>query len=188
MSQKGLMRKRTTNYKDWSWNHELFISKIGSKDPKTNCVSWLGFNGPHASLFGVAKNKKPQMIQARRVLFMAENCEDFEEKAVIMRCGNKHCMNRNHMDLEPNRRLNLTKEQKAEKGFTETRISLERFNDISEDDMAELKQLARDYQADVSFDHEFMFYRITWTSYAWFAAKLKNPHITDLLTVVQRKV
>ncbi|KON32723.1 MAG: hypothetical protein AC479_06840 [miscellaneous Crenarchaeota group-6 archaeon AD8-1] len=186
MPSKGKATKRTKTYESWSWNDKLLWSKVGPEDDR-GCKKWLGSTGPHTGLFGAARNGKPQMTQARRALMMSMGVKGMEELSVRMRCNNDYCVNTDHMYTEPNRRLGLQADNRVDRGYTETRISIERWNDLTELQQTELKNLATSLQARVHFDHEFMYYSITWTTYAWFLARTKEPRLTDLLTVVYRK-
>lgn len=186
MAIKGQPTRRTKTYGAWSWNDKLLWSKVGPKDTR-GCKSWLGSSGPHTSLFGAAKNGRPQMTQARRVLLMSQGVADVEESAVRMRCNNDYCVNTEHMFLEGNRRTKNTVKVHVERGYTETRISIERWTDLSNEQQTAIKNLAQMLTAEVRFDHEFMYYSITWTTYAWLQARLKEPELTELLNVVYRK-
>ena len=185
--KKGTRPKRNTQYGTWTWNDDLLWSKVGEPD-NIGCKKWLGSTGPHTSLFGAMRNGKPQMTQARRLLLMSQGVPDMEESSVRMRCNNDYCVNTEHMFTEANRRIGLESEQHVEPGYTETRIGLERWNDLLELERTEIKNLARSLEASVHFNHEFMYYSITWTTYAWFLAKTREPKLTDLLNVVYRKV
>lgn len=187
MPRSGQRTRRTKTYESWAWNDELLWSKVGPEDSR-GCKKWLGSMGPHTGLFGGARNGQPQMSQARRFLLMSQGLPNMEQSAVRMRCNNDYCVNTDHMYTEPNRRLGLKTDNHVEQGYTETRISIERWNDLTEQQRCELKNLAQIYQARVHFDHEFMFYSITWTTYAWFLARTKESTLTELLTVVYRKV
>lgn len=186
MPSKGQATKRDTEYGSWSWNDNLLWSKVGPEDDR-GCKKWLGSTGPHTSLFGAVRYGRPQMTQARRLLLMSLGWDDMEESSVRMRCNNDYCVNVLHMYTEPNRRLGLQAEKHVDRGYTETRISLERWNDLTELQQTALKNLAATYEAPVRFDHEFMYYSITWTTYTWFLAKTKEPRLTELLNVVYRK-
>ena len=186
MAKKGQNTKRTSRYGTWTWNDELLWSKVGEPNSR-GCRPWLGSQGPHTGLFGAARNGKPQMTQARRLLLMSQNHPDMETSSVRMRCNNDYCVNTEHMFTEPNRRLNLSTNKHVQRGFTETRISIERWNDLSEQQQQGIKNLAQCLEARVRFDHEFMYYSLTWTTYAWFQARMKEPDLTDLLNVVYRK-
>jgi hypothetical protein len=191
MSAKGRPTKRTHTYGSWTWNNDLLLSKIGVADPKTGCREWLGSRGKQTGLFGATRNGQPQMTQARRLYMFGQHPElpNLEETACRMRCFNNFCMEKNHMILATNRRLGepVPQEEKMDRGFTETRISIERWNDLTEEEQEQIKELARQYNAQVQFDMEFQFYKVTWTSYNWFTVKLKNPGVTDHLRVYQRK-
>lgn len=181
------MSTKNTFYNDWSWNNELFLSKIGISDAN-GCVGWLGSTGPITNLFGVHYHGKPRMIQARRILFMMANEPNMEEKSVAMRCGNRYCMNKDHMELEPNRRLNLTMPEKVQPGFVETRISIERFNELDEEQTQELKELTKQFNVRVNYDFEFNYYAMTWNRNDWLLAKIKEPELTEKLTLVRRRL
>jgi hypothetical protein len=186
MPRQGQKTKRDTEYGTWSWNDSLLWSKVGPEDAR-GCKKWLGSTGPSTSLFGAVRYGRPQMGQARRFLLMSQGVPNMEESSVRMRCNNDYCVNTEHMYTEPNRRLGLQTDNHVDKGYTETRIGIERWNDLTELQRTELKNLAASLQASVRFDHEFMYYSITWTTYAWFLARTKEPGLTDLLNVVYRK-
>lgn len=182
----GIHTHRTTQYGNWRWNEALFRSKIGDIDPKTGCTEWNGFNGPHTALFGATKNGKPQMVQARRILAMSEGIEDMENKSIRMRCGNRYCMTLDHMAFEPNRRKNIKRGVYVPKGFVETRMSLEKYENLDEDTIATIKKLVYEFKGNVKFDYEWNYYSITWPRYEWLWAKLKAPIETEHLTVIRR--
>jgi hypothetical protein len=91
------------------------------------------------------------------------------------------------MFLEGNRRLKKPIEH-VKRGYTETRIGYYRWQSLTEEQRTAIKNLASTLDAKVHFDHEFQFYSITWTTYSWLQARLKEPHITELLNVVMRKI
>lgn len=179
-------KTRTTQYGQWTWNEELFRSKIGTQDEQ-GCISWLGSTGPHCGLFGAVKNGKPQMTQARRILLMSEGLPDIENKAIRMRCNNTYCMNPMHMFLEENKRKNIRVSKHVKRGFVETRIGLYRWEMLSPREQTVLKNLAATYRAEVSFNHELEYYKIIWTRHYWLMACLKEPDITSKLTQVYRR-
>lgn len=187
MPRRGQATKRDTEYGTWSWNDSLLWSKVGPED-ELGCKKWLGSTGPHTGLFGAVRHGRPQMGQARRFLLMSQGVPNMEELSVRMRCCNDYCVNTDHMYTEPNRRLGLQTEKHVDPGYTETRIGYERWNNLTELQRTGLKNLAATFETKVHFDHEFMFYSITWTTYAWFLARTKEPKLTELLTVVYRKV
>lgn len=186
MAVKGDKITRTREYGTWRWNDELLWSKVGESDSR-GCKVWLGARGPHCGLFGAVRNGRPQMTQARRLLLMSQNHPDMETSSVRMRCNNDYCVNTDHMYTEPNRRLGLHTDRHVEPGYTETRIGYHKWQSIAESQRQDIKDLAKYCEAQVHFDHQFMYYSITWSTYGWFKAKLKDPNTTDLLTVVYRK-
>lgn len=95
------MTKKTIG--EWTWNTEIFWKKIVQTDPDS-CWSWIGSTGPQTNLFGARKNGKPQMTQARRLLYRDVYNEDCEDKRITMRCNNAYCMNPKHFDTKPNQR------------------------------------------------------------------------------------
>jgi hypothetical protein len=88
---------------DWSWNTEVFWSKIVKTDD-ASCWAWTGSVGPHTNLFGGQKAGKPQMTQARRILYREVYEEDCEDLQIKHKCGNAYCMNWHHFDVKPNLR------------------------------------------------------------------------------------
>ena len=187
MSVKGRKTKRTSTYGTWAWNDQLLQSKVGATINEIGCKQWLGSIGPHTGLFGAVRNGKPQMTQARRVLLMSMGLPNMEESAVRMRCNNEFCVNTDHMFLEGNRRVLDSIDEHVDPGFTETRIGYQKWHELNEEQKTAIKNLAALCEAKVHFDHEFMYYSITWTTYGWFKARLKDPATTELLTVVYRK-
>lgn len=95
------MTKKTIG--EWTWNTEIFWKKIVQTDADS-CWSWIGSTGPQTNLFGARKNGKPQMTQARRLLYRDVYNEDCEDKRITMRCNNAYCMNWHHFDTKPNQR------------------------------------------------------------------------------------
>ena len=96
-------------------------------------------------------------------------------------------MNPMHMFLEENKRKNTRVSKHVKRGYTETRIGLHRWEMLSSSEQNTLKKLAATYRAEVSFNHELEYYKIEWTRHYWFMACLKEPDLTNKLTVVYRK-
>ena len=88
---------------EWTWNTEIFWKKIVQTD-ENSCWSWTGSTGPQTNLFGARKNGKPQMTQARRLLYRDIYNEDCDDKRITMKCNNAYCMNPGHFDTKPNQR------------------------------------------------------------------------------------
>lgn len=86
---------------DWTWNSQVLWSKIVDTDPDS-CWAWLGAVGPQTNLFGVRKNGKAQMTQARRILYRDVYNEDCDDLQIRHTCGNKYCMNPHHFSVLPN--------------------------------------------------------------------------------------
>lgn len=96
-------RTRTQSVGIWSWSRENLLDKI-QVGAEEDCWTWLGSQGPSGNLFGAAKNSRPQMTQANRVIYMDRTGLDLENQQVRMRCGNKFCCNHNHFDVKPHHR------------------------------------------------------------------------------------
>jgi hypothetical protein len=60
---------------------------------------------PTGAIFGSRKNGKPQMTQARRLVWMSQNNEDVTPYRVTMKCKNQQCVNPNHFELKSNNRI-----------------------------------------------------------------------------------
>ena len=88
---------------EWSWNTDILWSKI-VKTEDDSCWAWIGSVGPQPNLFGARRLGKPQMTQARRVLYRDVYDEDCEDKQIKMRCKNAYCMNWHHFETTPNLR------------------------------------------------------------------------------------
>jgi hypothetical protein len=187
MSTPGNYRHRTSEYGNWRWNDELFKSKIGEEQGPVGCKPWLGSMGRKVGLFGATKNGHPQMVQARRILLMSLGYPEVEESAIRMHCRNDACMNESHMYLEDNRRLGIKMKNHVPRDFVETRMSLEKYENLSEETIHTIKALVKEMKADVRFDYEFQFYVVTWRRPDWLWAKLKAPNETDHLTVTPRR-
>lgn len=88
---------------EWSWNSDILWSKIVQTEDY-DCWAWLGAVGPQTNLYGAKRNGKPQMTQARRILFRDVTGEDCNDKQITMRCNNPYCMNWHHFETKPNQR------------------------------------------------------------------------------------
>jgi len=86
----------------WSWNDEILWSKVEVTLDTKECWLWQGAMSPTAALFGARKNGKPQMTQARRLIWMSENNEDATPHRMTMTCMNHQCVNPSHFKLERN--------------------------------------------------------------------------------------
>jgi len=86
----------------WTWKPEVLKRKLiaGAVD---ECWGWTGSSGPHGHLFGAKKNgSKPQMTQAARLCYAQYyNCA-VDDLAITHTCGNKFCLNPQHMSSRPN--------------------------------------------------------------------------------------
>lgn len=98
----GYMRTITHKSGDWSWNSDLLWSKV----IKTNkCWTWSGAHGPYGALFGAYKNNKQQMTQVRRLIWGEIHQCDITNIAVHHTCGNRMCVNPDHMYEKTNLRI-----------------------------------------------------------------------------------
>jgi len=93
---------------EWSYSSTNFWLKVQQGDTD-DCWAWLGSNSPYGPLYGAKKKYdeiyRPQMTQARRVLFAETQGRWLEEReGVYHTCHNKFCMNPNHLTLERQRR------------------------------------------------------------------------------------
>jgi hypothetical protein len=88
---------------EWSWNSDILWSKIVKTDDDS-CWSWIGSTGPQTNLFGARRQGKPQMTQARRILYRDVYEEDCDDKQIKMKCKNAYCMNWHHFETTPNQR------------------------------------------------------------------------------------
>ena len=66
----------------------------------------------------------------------------------------------------------------------ETRISIIRFAEMSEDTDAELKAICKQFGDHMRFDFDFEYYTIYFEPENWLQANLAMPHIDRLLTRV----
>jgi|TARA_R110000868_G_scaffold46224_1_gene152878 hypothetical protein len=97
------MRETHRSVGEWIWNSEILWKKIVQTD-EDSCWSWIGSTGPQTNLFGARKSGKPQMTQARRILYRDVYEEDCEDKQITMKCKNAYCMNWHHFETQPNQR------------------------------------------------------------------------------------
>jgi len=87
----------------WSWSKDLLESKI-QQGPEDSCWTWQGATGPYGPLMGAWKNDHRQMTQARRLIWMTYHEISLDNLQVRHTCGNKDCVNVNHMALQEDRR------------------------------------------------------------------------------------
>jgi hypothetical protein len=97
----------------WSWNNDILWSKIEVSLNPDECWLWHGAMSPTGAIFGVRKNGKPQMTQARRLVWMSENNEDVTPHRITMKCRCQSCLNPNHFELKPNLRLKENARKKS---------------------------------------------------------------------------
>jgi len=88
---------------EWTWNTEVLWKKI-VQTGDNDCWAWIGSRGPQTNLFGVRKSGKPQMTQARRILYRDVYNEDCDDLQIKHTCGDPYCMNWHHFDVRPNHR------------------------------------------------------------------------------------
>lgn len=98
----GETRKITTTLGEWSWDSEKIWNKV---EKTSSCWIWHGSSGPYGALFGAYKNGKQQMTQVRRLIYAETHNKDVGELAVHHHCGNKMCVNPDHMYETWNQRL-----------------------------------------------------------------------------------
>lgn len=107
MAKRPVDHDSMTKIGEWAWNSELLWSKI---DKSQECWRWLGSKSVHANLFGAYKNRHQQMTQAPRIIYREVFKQDCNEYRITHSCGNKFCVNPNHYELQPNKRIpNWTK-------------------------------------------------------------------------------
>lgn len=87
----------------WSWNDPLFWTKIERRGVN-ECWPWLGSQAYAANLFGAYRNLRRQMTQAPRILWMTTRDEPVEGFLVRHTCGNRYCMNPDHLILQAEQR------------------------------------------------------------------------------------
>jgi hypothetical protein len=97
------MRETHRSIGEWDWNSEILWKKIIQTDDES-CWTWIGSTGPQTNLFGARRNGKPQMTQARRILYRDVYEEDCDDKQIKMKCKNAYCMNWHHFETTPNQR------------------------------------------------------------------------------------
>lgn len=85
----------------WSWNTRLLWQKVQTA-PGDECYVWTGSTSPHANLFGVRKNHKPQMSQAARFIYAEIYNVDVTNLEIRHSCGNRYCCRASHMFAVPN--------------------------------------------------------------------------------------
>lgn len=113
----GYATRRTLDVGIWGINPDLFHKKYTINE--NGCWIWQGAQGPHGTLFGVAKRGKPAMTQATRVSWMIEHGEIPPGKYIIHGCNHRMCVNPHHLkpatpqerknqlfDTKPNRKVN----------------------------------------------------------------------------------
>lgn len=100
----GETRKLTHQVGAYEWDSKKLNDKI-IRGSKTACWDWQGSSNEFSNLFGIYKNGKNRMIQANRVIFMEHTGEDVSDKAIRMRCHNKHCCNFFHFEVVPNPKM-----------------------------------------------------------------------------------
>lgn len=92
-------------YDGWVYSSKTFWSKVQQLSEDA-CWHWLGSQGPQGPLFGVyrqqtlADKPKPQMSQARRVMW-AEETGSWPPAgmSIFHSCGNHTCLNPRHFAL-----------------------------------------------------------------------------------------
>jgi hypothetical protein len=88
---------------EWSWNQRRLESKIITPTDPDECTEWLGALSPTGALLGARKNSKPQMTQARRLVWMGIAKESLDEVSITLSCHNQACCNPRHFVLAPNK-------------------------------------------------------------------------------------
>ena len=86
----------------WAWDAENLMSKILRAEDHA-CWTWQGSMGPQGPLFGAFKRHdgrlRTQMTQACRLLWQQTREEDVTDFQVKHHCGNRHCVNPDHLYL-----------------------------------------------------------------------------------------
>lgn len=86
----------------WTWNSKSLHERIVKGSPD-ECWAWTGSRNQHSNIFGAYKNGSAQMTQSNRLLYMEETGFYPDGMSVYMKCGNRHCSNPNHFDLQPSK-------------------------------------------------------------------------------------
>lgn len=95
-------RKITHQVGPWTWNSQTLHERM-IPGPEDDCWPWRGSRNQHGNIFGAYKNGRAQMTQANRLLYMEQSGYYPDGMSVYMKCGNRHCCNPNHFNLEPSR-------------------------------------------------------------------------------------
>lgn len=103
----------THEFAEWSWNRENLMSKVELPlitDPQ-GCWMWMGSISPGGPLYGARKNKRVQMTQAARLIYMQEMGVDIRDSSLYRSCENPYCVRPDHMILKPNGRRGFKRKQ-----------------------------------------------------------------------------
>ena len=89
----------------WLWSSKNFWTKV-DKRTATECWNWTGSNSSTGGLYGIRRMMpdgtiKPQMTQARRVMFAeVKGYWPTRTEAIYHICANRLCVNPAHFTLE----------------------------------------------------------------------------------------
>lgn len=163
----------------WAWNSNVLHSKI-KRNPGDACWEWLGARGPQTNLFGAVKNGRAQMVQVNRLLHMERVGQPIDNIAVRMRCGNRYCCNPAHFNtsMPNNRRVNY---QPVD--LFRLTISEHRFSSLKQEQVEEIKTIARNYSHNSGIDWEWENRWMILSASDLLIAQLKHPAIVKLFTV-----
>ena len=110
MGAKGAKHINFPGYKKigaWAWDDNRLWSKIEVSLVPDECWIWTGSMSPSGALMGAWKNGTPQMIQARRLVYMSHTNEDVTPFQLKMKCGRQDCCNFLHFELKANNRIKI---------------------------------------------------------------------------------